>query len=67
MDEEELLAGIRDAFVEAAARAYEEAGLAGLCAEGRWEAALGALRAVSVAPLLETYLRTREDEAKAGE
>ena len=30
--------------IEAAMRAYEDAGLAGLCAEGRWEAAIGAMR-----------------------
>ncbi len=45
MDEREQLAGaVREACVEAALRAYEEAGLSGLCAEGRWECAVGAMR-----------------------
>ena len=43
---------IRDALLEAALRAYEDAGIRGLCAEGRWEAAVSALRSVDLAPLL---------------
>ena len=43
---------IRGAFVDAAVRAYEDAGMRGLCAEGRWEAAVGALRSVDLRPLL---------------
>ena len=35
-------------LIEAAMRAYEDAGLAGLCAEGRWEAAAGAMRAMEL-------------------
>lgn len=34
----------RAILVDAAARAYEQAGLSGLCHEGRWECALAALR-----------------------
>ncbi len=36
-------------LIEAARRAYEDAGLSGLCAEGRWEAALSAMRRVETA------------------
>ena len=36
------------ALIEIALRAYEDAGLSGLCAEGRWEAALGAIRDADV-------------------
>jgi hypothetical protein len=43
--------GIRSAIVEAAIRAYEDAGVQGLCAEGRWEAAVGAMRALALAPI----------------
>ena len=39
---------IRAACVEAAVAAYEDAGIRGLCAEGRWEAALGAVRQLDV-------------------
>ncbi len=34
---------VREALRTAAQRAYEEGGLSGLCAEGRWELALDAL------------------------
>lgn len=39
---------IRRALIEAAEAAYEDAGIRGLCAEGRWEAAVQAMRAVDV-------------------
>jgi len=41
---------IRRALLDAAVRAHEDAGLRGLCAEGRWEAALDALRSTSLEP-----------------
>jgi len=66
MDEETFAASIRDAFVEAAVRAWDEAGMAGLCAEGRWEAALGALRSVSILPFVNAHLRSRPDGAEPG-
>ncbi len=57
---------IRSALVEAALRAYEGAGIQGLCAEGRWEAAVGALRSLEVAHLLrgmETPTDSRSGDA----
>ena len=36
------------ALIDAAIRAFEDAGISGLCAEGRWEAALGAMRSYDV-------------------
>lgn len=39
---------IRRALIEAAEAAYEDAGIRGLCAEGRWEAAVQAMRGVDV-------------------
>jgi hypothetical protein len=48
----DVVEGIRRAIVEAALRAYDEAGIQGLCAEGRWEAAVSALRSVELEPLL---------------
>lgn len=41
---------IRGALVEAAIRAFEDAGVQGLCTEGRWEAAVGAMRALALKP-----------------
>jgi hypothetical protein len=35
---------MRRALIEAAMQAYEDAGLSGVCEEGRWEAAIGAMR-----------------------
>ena len=35
---------VRVALIHAALAAYDDAGLGGLCAEGRWEAAIGAMR-----------------------
>ena len=39
---------IRRALIAAAEAAYEDAGIQGLCAEGRWEAAVSAMRTVDV-------------------
>ena len=42
----ELAESIRRAVVGAGEAAYEDAGIQGLCAEGRWEAAVAAMRSV---------------------
>ncbi len=47
-----LAEAVRKACLEAAARAYEEAGISGLCAEGRFDLALDAIRALDVEELL---------------
>jgi hypothetical protein len=39
---------VRSALIRAAEAAYEDAGIQGLCAEGRWEAAVSAMRRVDV-------------------
>ena len=52
MELEDLAKRIRDACLEAVLQAYEDAGMQGLCTEGRWEAAVGALKTVELAPLL---------------
>lgn len=39
---------IRRALIEAAQAAYEDAGIQGLCEEGRWEAAVSAMRALDL-------------------
>ena len=43
---------MRAACLEAAAAAYEDAGIRGLCVEGRWEAALGAIQHLDLEHLL---------------
>jgi hypothetical protein len=50
MDSEQhrIAEATRQACIEAALAAYEEAGVLGLCAEGRWEAAVSAMRALAL-------------------
>jgi hypothetical protein len=43
---------VRAACVDAALLAYEDAGIRGLCAEGRWEAALAAIRHLDLSSVL---------------
>lgn len=47
-----LAESVREASLEAARRAYEEAAMSGLCEEGRIEAALDAIRALDLNTLL---------------
>ena len=47
-DSGNLADSIRRALIAAGEAAYEDAGIQGLCAEGRWEAAVAAMRAVDV-------------------
>jgi hypothetical protein len=41
--------------VGAALDAYEEAGIRGLCLEGRWEAAVAAVRQLDLSEMLEKF------------
>jgi pentatricopeptide repeat protein len=42
---------VRQACIRAALEAYESAGMSGLCEEGRWEAAVDAMRRLDLARL----------------
>lgn len=44
----ETAEAVRQACIAAALAAYEEAGVLGLCAEGRWEAAVSAIQALDL-------------------
>jgi hypothetical protein len=59
IDTPSVIEAVRAACLEAALAAYEDAGIRGLCAEGRWEAALAAIRHVDLSGI-------REDPAVAG-
>ena len=61
MELEDLAKRIRDACLEAVLQAYEDAGVQGLCAEGRWEVAVGALKTVELAPLLREFKQQSAD------
>jgi len=52
-DTRSLVDTVRAACLEAALAAYEDAGIRGLCAEGRWEAALAAIQHVNLSEMLE--------------
>ncbi len=54
LDQRRIAEAVRAACVQAAIESYEQAGMAGLCAEGRWEAAVDALRALNLDAILKT-------------
>ncbi|MGO9443259.1 MAG: hypothetical protein ACLPXB_00625 [Thiobacillaceae bacterium] len=53
MDSIQLAEAVRRACLRAAAVAHEDAGLRGLCEQGRWEAAIGALESLDLHKLIE--------------
>ena len=52
-DHNKLAEAIRTACLEAALRAYEDAGISGLCEEGRWECAVQAIKGVDLTALVK--------------
>ena len=61
MDLEDLAKRIREVCLDAVLQSYEDAGMQGLCAEGRWEAAVDALRTVDLAPLVREFQQPPAD------
>jgi hypothetical protein len=61
MDAEDLAKRIREVCIDAVLQSYEDAGMQGLCAEGRWEAAVDALRTVDLAPLVREFQQPPAD------
>ncbi len=57
MDAKQFAEAVRNACLQAAVAAYENAGLDGLCQEGRWEAAVGALQSLDVQKLVRDLER----------
>lgn len=53
MNPEQLAEVVRAACLKAATEAYEDAGIRGLCEEGRWEAAAGALQSLDLRKLVQ--------------
>jgi len=49
-----LADGVREACLKAAVDAYENAGISGLCEEGRWECAIDAIRSLDLAAIVNT-------------
>lgn len=54
---------VRRACLEAALAAYEDAGIRGVCEEGRWEAAVGAIRTLDLEPVIRRALPERRGSA----
>ncbi len=52
-DKTRIAEAVRQACLKAASDAYEQAGISGLCGEGRWEIALDAIRQLDVAKLVQ--------------
>ena len=48
----QLAEAVREACIAAALEGYENAGLSGLCHEGRWECAISAMRIVDLEAVL---------------
>ena len=61
MDLEDLAKRIQEVCLDAVLQSYEDAGMQGLCAEGRWEAAVDALRTVDLAPLVREFQQPPAD------
>src|SRR5690606_20287779 len=59
----QLATAIRDECVRELLDAYEQAGMSGLCAEGRWEVAVGRVRSLSDADLLERAAAITQERA----
>ena len=60
-----LVETVRAACLDAALKAYEDAGIRGLCTEGRWEAALAAIRHLDLSDVLAPAVYPRMPECLA--
>ena len=57
-DPQKVAEAVRQACVEAALDAYEDAQIRGLCREGAWEVAIDAVRMLDVAAVIAAAERT---------
>ncbi len=55
-----LAEAVRTACLKAALDAYEEGGILGLCAEGRWEYAISTLQQLDLKTLIQDYERANQ-------
>ena len=51
---------VRQGCITAALQAYEDAGVSGLCHDGRWEYAVDAMRGLNLRPLVQALLQRGE-------
>ena len=62
----QMAEAVRQGCITAALQAYDEAGVSGLCHEGRWEYAVDAMRGLPLRPLIEALLCAAEHEEGGG-
>ena len=55
-DQQQLAEAVRAACIKVALEAYEEGGILGLCAEGRWEYAISTLQQLDLETLTKEFL-----------
>jgi hypothetical protein len=55
----QLAERVRAALIEAALAVHADAGVRGLCAQGAWEAAVGALRSLDLDPICQAAAEPR--------
>lgn len=60
IDRLDLAEAVRSACLQAALDAYEQAGVSGLCGEGRWEMAVQSIRTLDLSQVLETHRRLQD-------
>ena len=65
MNLEDLAKRIRQACLEATLQAYEDGGIQGLCAEGRWELAVSTLRTLDLTPVLRDFLKASSQDPES--
>jgi hypothetical protein len=65
MNLEDLAKRIRQAYLEAILQAYENGGIQGLCAEGRWELAVSTLRTLDLTPVLRDFLKASTQDPES--
>ena len=54
-DDSRLAEAVRAACLDAALQAYEDAQIRGLCGEGAWECAVGAVRTLDLEPIIALH------------
>lgn len=64
MNLEDLVKRIREACLEAIVQAYEDAGMQALCADGRWEVAVGTLRTLDLTSVLRDFQQSSTQNAR---
>ncbi|MDQ5908144.1 MAG: hypothetical protein QG599_235 [Pseudomonadota bacterium] len=54
-NQQQIAEAVRTACIETALATYEEGGVLGLCAEGRWEYAISAMQQLDIAAIAADY------------